>query len=138
MNQDIQRPVKVFIELFRPSDESRSDPREFRYIPNRDKPGGKKRRYDYSSSYNSSDYASDELPSTINNIKTEQDHNLIQMNAPINSSLSLPIPDNLSEELQKAMLDYDSVAFKNLFNKHCVEFQELIAIDNVAMPQGPK
>lgn len=129
-NQNIRTPVKVFIELFRPSDEARSEPREFRYLPNENgQPGSKRRRYDYSSSYKSSDFGSDELPSTICNIKAEQEQDRIQINAPISGSSSLNIPENLSEELQRALADFNGRDFQNLFNKHSDELSAYFTTD---------
>ncbi|CAH1977822.1 unnamed protein product [Acanthoscelides obtectus] len=53
IDQDIREQVEVYMELYRPSDSARSDPRTFRYIPNKSAPGSKRKRYDYSNSNSS-------------------------------------------------------------------------------------
>lgn len=120
------------MELVRPTDDARSEPRKFRYVPNKDvQPGMKRRRYDYSTSYSSSEFGSDELPTTLVNVKTEQEKEKIQINAPpLVDNLSFPIPDNLSEELKKAMTEYDSAEFQNLFHKYSDEISTLFATDS--------
>ncbi|KAJ8914585.1 hypothetical protein NQ315_017290, partial [Exocentrus adspersus] len=50
-DENISHPVKVFMELVRPSDNARSEAREFTYVPSSYKPGSKRPRHaDYSSS----------------------------------------------------------------------------------------
>ncbi|KAJ8958305.1 hypothetical protein NQ318_017451 [Aromia moschata] len=97
-DEDITRPVKVFMELFRPSDQAKSEPREFTYMPVKKlKPGSKRPRYENysSSSYNSSSVASDELPAPLSSWNTA----------------------DLSAELQTAMTYIDSDEFRRLFDQ---------------------
>lgn len=55
-NSNITQPVRVYMELVRPSDNARSECKEFRYVPNNEfKPGSKRPR---SSMYSSSSYNS--------------------------------------------------------------------------------
>lgn len=61
---DIEKPVKVYIELFRPSDQARSESKDFTYTPCDITIGKKRARY---STFSSSSFSSDELPLTINN-----------------------------------------------------------------------
>lgn len=120
------------MELFRPSDEARSEPREFRYIPNQDiKTGVKRRRYDYSSSYSISDNDSYELPLTINSTVNTNQQNRDQIQAdPFGSgNLNLVIPENLSDELQRALRDFGSTEFQNLFNNNKEAINDLFALD---------
>lgn len=74
----------------------------------------KRRRYDYSTSYNSSDFSSGELPATIGNIKSEMIREP-QVNAPLTDDI--PIPENLSEELQKALRNINSDEFHQLLER---------------------
>lgn len=101
-NININGQVKVNIELVRPSDNAKSEPKEFTYIPTNDyRPGMKRARNFYS--YDSSDLDSDELPTTLNSFKLT-DKELIQefnMN---------------SDELERAIQLADSEEFNKLLN----------------------
>lgn len=92
----------------------------------------KRRRYDYSTSYSSSEFGSDELPVTIGSVKSEQEKDKIQINAPpfVDNLSSVPIPDNLSEELKKAMTEFNSAEFNNLVNKFSDEILVLFDTDS--------
>ncbi|XP_074038892.1 nuclear factor NF-kappa-B family member relish isoform X2 [Leptinotarsa decemlineata] len=119
-DENITSPVNVFIELVRPSDNARSEPRDFRYIPNKTlfKQGNKRARYDYSSSsYDSSNIGSEELPAVINELTLENTNN------PLNN---LSIPSGLSEELQKAMQNIDSDEFKKIFTENLEEYTSIV------------
>ncbi|CAH1173836.1 unnamed protein product [Phaedon cochleariae] len=122
-DQNINHTVKVFIELVRPSDMARSEPRDFRYIPNKDiyKAGRKRARYDYSSStsYDSSNIGSDELPVVLNALQMDPSHNIL---SGLNTS-------NLSEELKKAMDDMNSDEFKKIYNANWEEITSIFELD---------
>lgn len=127
-NQNITQPVNVFIELVRPTDDARSESRHFRYIPNSDvRPGMKRRKHDYSSSFSSSDFSSTELPATIDNIKSEMARGEIQVNAPIYDDIH--IPENLSDELRKALKNINSAEFNQLFDRHIGDVSSLFDKD---------
>lgn len=64
---DIDRQMKVFIELQRPSDGARSEPKDFTYIPC-EITLGRKRARSSSNCYSSSNFSSDELPLTISHM----------------------------------------------------------------------
>ncbi|CAH1114209.1 unnamed protein product [Psylliodes chrysocephalus] len=117
-DENITSPVRVFVELFRPSDGARSEPRDFRYIPNKPifKAGQKRPRYDYgSSSYSSSNPGSEELPVPIDNLQLEQ--------SPIFSEMSpLSVPSGLSEEIKRAMNNINSDEFRRIFDAHMDEY----------------
>ncbi|KAG5891588.1 hypothetical protein JTB14_022253 [Gonioctena quinquepunctata] len=118
-DENITKPVNVFIELVRPSDNARSEARNFRYIPNKhpSKPGQKRARYEYSSSsYDSSNIGSDELPAVINDLH-------IQTNNPLIGTYS-----GLSEEICKAMQDINSDEFKKIFDENLEEYNVLTGL----------
>nr|CAI5858703.1 unnamed protein product [Callosobruchus analis] len=96
-NQNIKEPVRVSLELYRPSDGARSEPRDFRFIPNKPGPGSKRCRYDYYSG--SSSYDSDNIPDMIRAATC----------SPLESAT-----DQLSSEMKKAMQDVDSEEFAQL------------------------
>lgn len=85
--------MKVFIELVRKTDNSRSDPKEFKYTPSNVRIGAKRQRTDcsFSSSYCNSSTSrsldSTEIPATIFNV------------LPTNSQSSIS-EINLSEDLK--------------------------------------
>nr|CAI5858697.1 unnamed protein product [Callosobruchus analis] len=103
-NQNIKEPVRVSLELYRPSDGARSEPRDFRFIPNKPGPGSKRCRYDYYSG--SSSYDSDNIPDMIRAATC----------SPLESAtqISIPLSDQLSSEMKKAMQDVDSEEFAQL------------------------
>ncbi|VEN47308.1 unnamed protein product, partial [Callosobruchus maculatus] len=101
-NQDIKEAVHVSLELFRPSDGARSEPREFRFIPNRPGPGSKRCRYDYYSG--SSSCESDNIPDMIRESTCQP----LQSAAQISPTWS----DQLSAEMKKAMQDVHSDEFE--------------------------
>lgn len=69
--QNLDQHKKVFIELERPSDGARSEPKDFVFTPNVNVPVGSKRprtNYSSSSSYNSYGNSSGELPTIVTNM----------------------------------------------------------------------
>ncbi|KAJ8984884.1 hypothetical protein NQ317_002724 [Molorchus minor] len=112
----INEPVKVFMELVRLSDEARSEPREFKYMPSKYKPGSKRPRNESysSSSYTSSAKNSEELlPIVINNLNLGNQPSLDLSFNDINEFIQeKPLS---SEEYARAISDMDSNEFRNLF-----------------------
>nr|CAH7720625.1 unnamed protein product [Callosobruchus chinensis] len=100
-NQEIKESVRVSLELFRPSDGARSEPRDFRFIPNRPGPGKKRCRYNNYSG--SSSFDSDNIPDMIRGSTC----------APLPSSAQIS-SDQLSSEMKRAMQDVDSDEFAKL------------------------
>ncbi|XP_050510448.1 nuclear factor NF-kappa-B p110 subunit isoform X2 [Diabrotica virgifera virgifera] len=123
-DENITSPVNVFVELVRPSDQARSEAREFRYVPNKNmaKPGQKRARYDYysSSSYDSSNVGSEELPAVINTLQIGQDSHMSFNN----------IPSGLSDEIKRALTDMNSDEFQQLHDAHADEY--LTLLENLA------
>ncbi|XP_072391464.1 nuclear factor NF-kappa-B p110 subunit isoform X1 [Diabrotica undecimpunctata] len=118
-DENITSPVNVFVELVRPSDQARSEAREFRYIPNKNniKPGQKRPRYDYSSSsYDSSNVGSEELPAVINTLQIGPDAHMSFNN----------IPSGLSDEIQRALADINSDEFRKIHDAHAEEYNHLL------------
>ncbi|EEZ97717.1 relish [Tribolium castaneum] len=105
---NIKSPVKVYIELERPSDRSRSEAKEFTYTPSSSvyKPGAKRARTSYDTSYDSS-LPSDELPLPINNLCIDNTPGLLD-------DVQLEVT---SDDLQQAMTNIDSEEFRRLFNE---------------------
>ncbi|XP_066251722.1 nuclear factor NF-kappa-B p110 subunit isoform X1 [Euwallacea similis] len=114
----ISHPVQVFMELVRPSDNARSEWKEFRFVPNNEfKPGSKRPRssYESSSSYNSGSVCSSELPATIPN-------SVAAMHVHQHSASSLPSANSWNQnelftddQLERALSDMDSDEFDYLF-----------------------
>lgn len=102
---NIQEQIKVFIEIWRPSDGARSEPKEFTYIPSRKHKTGSKRARIYDS-LSSSDFSSSELPATINQISNlDQFEDIPQVNS---DELDLIIKeignfDGADEKIQRIM-----------------------------------
>lgn len=87
----ISKRVNVFMELERPSDNARSEPKQFTYIPTDIKSGKRMRPTDSSSSFESSrEYT---IPATVHDISE---------NRSVSSSLNL---DVLSKKVDSAELD---------------------------------
>ncbi|CAH1977829.1 unnamed protein product [Acanthoscelides obtectus] len=105
IDQDIREQVEVYMELYRPSDSARSDPRTFRYIPNKSAPGSKRKRYDYSNS--NSSIGSLNIPDFIRGSDSQQ---------------SLQIYNQLDEFLQKATSDIESEEFARLYGSFDKDF----------------
>ncbi|KAB0802639.1 hypothetical protein PPYR_04825 [Photinus pyralis] len=84
---DIDKEVRVFIELQRPSDGARSEPKDFSYIPSEMSIGRKRTRLS-SDDYTTSFFSADELPITLNTISPSVDHETMTNanNATINSA----------------------------------------------------
>ncbi|KRT78148.1 Ankyrin repeat-containing protein [Oryctes borbonicus] len=104
---NIEEQKKVFIELERPSDGSRSEPREFTYIPGQNFKTGMKRPR--TSMYSSSEYSSTslnsaELPTTLEGL---------QMNVAYEVT---------SSDLQEAIKNIDSDEFQKIFEENWQEF----------------
>ncbi|CAG9859358.1 unnamed protein product [Phyllotreta striolata] len=123
-DEDILSPVRVYIELVRPTDGARSEPRDFRYIPNKNnyKTGQKRARYDYSYSYSSStsNFGSDELPVPISTLQIGQPAQAQPVEfGPLN------VPSGLSDEIKKAIDNIDSDEFKRIFVEHGESFMSL-------------
>ncbi|RZC35454.1 nuclear factor NF-kappa-B p110 subunit [Asbolus verrucosus] len=112
---NIKTPVRVYIELERPSDRARSEPKEFTYIvsSNNYKPGAKRARpsYDNNSSYDTS-LASDELPVPINNLYIENIPSILD-------NVELQVT---SGELQQALTNINSDEFQRIFNDFGSEY----------------
>lgn len=66
-HSEIDKEVRVFIELQRPSDGARSEPKDFSYIPSEISIGRKRTRLN-SGDYTNSTFSIDELPVTLNTI----------------------------------------------------------------------
>lgn len=123
------------MELVRPSDNARSEPRQFTYLPSKFKPGGKRARYDYSSSsYDSSNVGSDELPAVIkhlnleNNVPVQNEISVNNVSTNNVSNISWNAQDMLtSEELMVAMHNIDSDEFRRLFMQHEKEYSPFIS-----------
>lgn len=115
------------MELVRPSDNAKSEPKEFRFVPNNEfKPGSKRPRcsMDISSSYNSGSLSSSELPATIPN-----NNGVLSQRG----SVSIPSANSwnqselINEEHMKiAMMDYNSDEFTELFK----EYESLLPNEN--------
>ncbi|XP_063906696.1 nuclear factor NF-kappa-B p105 subunit isoform X2 [Zophobas morio] len=105
----IKSPVKVFIELERPSDRARSEAKEFTYTVSSNiyKPGSKRARPSYDSSSYDTSLASDELPVPINNLCLE--------NSPTGLLDDVQL-EVTSAELQQAMRNINSDEFQRIFN----------------------
>lgn len=135
-DQNIQDPVRVFIELERPSDRARSEPKEFCYTPNGNsyKPGAKRARPSYgtSSSYDSS-LASDELPVTIHNLTiNNQSHSAQHLLTSSDYPPLLVEGENIdlsSAELQQAMTNIDSAEFRKLFTEFGDDYDMCVTTD---------
>ncbi|XP_060525555.1 nuclear factor NF-kappa-B p110 subunit isoform X2 [Cylas formicarius] len=116
-NRNIKSPVRVYMELVRPSDNAKSEWKEFTYVPNYEfKPGAKRPRSSLysSSSYNSSSLSSGELPATIQNLGNIGSGNTFQE---VNSWGNCPAGGILNEEqMNMAMKDIDSDEFNTLFS----------------------
>ncbi|GJQ72717.1 Rel [Trypoxylus dichotomus] len=110
---NIEEQKKVFIELERPSDGSRSEPREFTYIPGQNLRTGMKRPR--TSMYSSSEYSSlslnsAELPTTLEGL---------HMNVAYEVT---------SADLQEAIKNIDSDEFQKIFTEHWDAFSGAPAI----------
>ncbi|XP_044262908.1 nuclear factor NF-kappa-B p110 subunit isoform X2 [Tribolium madens] len=114
---NIKSPVKVFIELERPSDRARSEPKEFTYTPSSNvyKPGSKRARTSYDTSYDSS-LPSDELPLPISNLCIENSPNLLD-------DVQLEVT---SDDLQQAMANINSEEFRRLFNEYGQDYSLVV------------
>lgn len=114
---NIKSPVKVFIELERPSDRARSEAREFTYTASSNvyKPGSKRARPSYDTSYDSS-LPSDELPLPINDLHIGNPLNLLDDIQ----------PEVTSEDLQQALTNIDSDEFQRLFNGFGQEYSLVV------------
>ncbi|XP_030761906.1 nuclear factor NF-kappa-B p110 subunit isoform X2 [Sitophilus oryzae] len=125
---DVNQPINVFMELVRPSDNARSESKEFRYVPNNEfKPGTKRPRSSiYSSnSYNSSSLGSTEIPLTVPN-----------MADPIGTYPDLPNSWNSgifhnSEQFLNAIKDVNSDEFTEMYNLFEAEYPEGDFLSNV-------
>ncbi|KAK9881169.1 hypothetical protein WA026_014518 [Henosepilachna vigintioctopunctata] len=111
-NKEISSQVKVFVELVRPSDNARSEPKEFTYIPvqNQGRPGAKRSRpNEYSSDFDTLSIGSENLPATIN---LSGDFDIMSLT------------ENLdSEELRIAMSNIDSDEFNKIFARFGKEYE---------------
>ncbi|XP_076250136.1 nuclear factor NF-kappa-B family member relish isoform X2 [Rhynchophorus ferrugineus] len=123
-NSNITQPVRVYMELVRPSDNARSECKEFRYVPNNEfKPGSKRPRSSMysSSSYNSSSMSSSEIPATVNNFSAAGNPATIQ-NYELGGSWNGQILTN--EQIATAITDINSDEFISLFNTIEDEYPE--------------
>ncbi|XP_050293239.1 nuclear factor NF-kappa-B p105 subunit isoform X2 [Anthonomus grandis grandis] len=117
---NITQPVVVYMELMRPSDNARSEWKEFRYVPNNEfKPGVKRPRpsnYGSSSScYSSGSLKSNELPTTVRTVAqtTAETSNSFFSPSVANSWNQVELITN--EQLHLAMQDVDSDEFKMVY-----------------------
>lgn len=103
-NLDIEEKVKVFIELVRPSDHARSEPKEFLYTPSGSVRAGVKRQRQQtessSSSYSGLKYSSGEIPTTVQSL-----------------TKSMKCLSSNSLDLQEAMKDVNSEEFERVFRE---------------------
>lgn len=115
----------MYIELERPSDKSRSEPKEFIYIPSNNsyKPGTKRPRNVYDSSSYDSSWTSDELPVPIKDLTIDA------FNTP---NLLLPIID--SNELNQAANNINSDEFAQLFEAFGEDYLSCIEGDGDTTP----
>lgn len=106
--------MKVFIELQRPSDGARSEPKDFTYTPSKIMHNRKRARFT-SSSYSSSNFSSDELPLTITNLPNAQEYNFPR---PVGQNFVGPNVVVNSEELNDALRHdkINSAEFEKLCN----------------------
>ncbi|XP_018565825.1 nuclear factor NF-kappa-B p110 subunit isoform X2 [Anoplophora glabripennis] len=133
-DENIKDKVKVFIELVRPSDMARSEPREFTYVPSSIKPGSKRPRHDFSSSSydSSSSYNSNDLPLDVSNLNIQNTLNVVTPN-PVNNINFNNLVNNTvnswdtnkllsSEELMVAVNNIDSNELQRLFAQFGPEY----------------
>ncbi|XP_073831133.1 nuclear factor NF-kappa-B family member relish [Musca autumnalis] len=134
MNKDIDKPVEVFIQLVRPSDDERSEPPVmFRYKP-RDAVTSRKRRRTCSSisggsssggsTSNSGSLSSGEIPRTIQEQQQQQQ--------PGQAQCSGSLSKFLSEEIDRLMKNEEMRRkYKDLSNEDFGYSDELINILNI-------
>lgn len=107
------------MELVRPSDNAKSEPKVFRFVPNNEfKPGSKRPRcsMDTSSSYNSGSLSSSELPATIpNNNAVLPQHSIVSIPSANSWNQTELIND---EHMKNALMDYNSEEFRELFEEY--------------------
>ncbi|XP_048516878.1 nuclear factor NF-kappa-B p110 subunit isoform X1 [Dendroctonus ponderosae] len=139
-NPNITQPVKVYMELVRPSDSAKSEWKEFRFIPSNEfRPGSKRPRsngYETSSTYNSSSLNSVDLPATI-------PHNLAQCEAQNQRPISLPNTNSWNqsdiisdEQMDIALRDINSTEFGILFEEYAVN--EFDTVDQNTVDCSPQ
>lgn len=80
---NIKETRKVYIQLYRPSDEAISDPKTFKYVPSKRKVGMKRARSTYSSSgYSTSgEFSSGELPTVLSTVNAPLDDEIPNVNS---------------------------------------------------------
>ncbi|KAF5285153.1 hypothetical protein FQR65_LT13350 [Abscondita terminalis] len=102
---DIENQVRVYIELQRPSDGARSDPKDFTYTPCEITLGKKRQRYN-SDEYSRSPLPTAELPLTLNHIS---------QNYEIPSATNPPVSIINTEDIEAAMRqnNFDSTELDN-------------------------
>lgn len=118
--------------MVRPSDNARSEPREFTYVPSNYKPGCKRPRHDFSSSsYDSSmSYGSNDLPLDVSNLNIQNTLNVANVNPIINNTMNNSWDTNKllsSEELMVAVNNIDSNELKRLFAQFGDEYTSCIS-----------
>ncbi|KAF5293198.1 hypothetical protein FQA39_LY13666 [Lamprigera yunnana] len=106
-NTDIDKQVRVYIELQRPSDGARSEAKDFVYTPCDIALGKKRTRYD-SNDYSTSQLTPEELPLTLNSISSNY----------VAPQVLLYNPEVNGEELEAALKqnNIDSAEFDKLCN----------------------
>ncbi|KAK5650289.1 hypothetical protein RI129_001318 [Pyrocoelia pectoralis] len=124
-HSEIDKEVRVFIELQRPSDGARSEPKDFSYIPSEISIGKKRTRLN-SGDYTNSYFSIDELPVTLNTITPSCNKEITTSvhNTTINS-----------EDLEAALKqnNIDSSEFDKLCNSliGTVPMRELFTAENL-------
>lgn len=139
-DENIKERVKVFIELVRPSDMARSEPREFTYVPSNFKPGSKRPRNDYSSSsYDSSmSYNSNDLPLDVSNLNIQNTLNITNVSPANTPNVSNTVNNTVnnswdtnkllsSEELMMAVTNIDSNELRRLFEQFGPEYTSCLS-----------
>ncbi|KAL1505521.1 hypothetical protein ABEB36_005069 [Hypothenemus hampei] len=132
-NLDINRPVNVYMQLVRPSDNARSEWKDFRFVPSSEfRPGSKRSRsnYDSSSSFNSNSMCSNDIPATI---PTMISHQQLAFTNSIGDSWN---QDKLftDDQLSKALNDIHSDEFNKLFDSVSLEMPSYVFENVVDSP----
>lgn len=124
-HSEIDKEVRVFIELQRPSDGARSEPKDFSYIPSEISIGKKRTRLN-SGDYTNSYFSIDELPVTLNTITPSCNKE---------TTPNVHNPTINSEDLEAALKqnNIDSSEFDKLCNSliGTVPMRELFTAENL-------
>lgn len=120
---DIEHQVRVYIELQRPSDGARSEPKDFAFTPCEITLGKKRPRYN-SEDYSSSQFSTEDLPLTLNHISPS--YEIQTVSNPTNEYVN-------SEDLEAALHrnNVDSSELDNLY-KSFIENELLFTTENIS------